>query len=83
MAIDVDQETQILIDQMLKSGSYRDTNELLKTALRFLDEGRSLLDAEMLESLEALEEGLEDVKAGRLHSIDEVFGSMKLPSEME
>lgn len=83
MTVDVDQETQALIAEQLRSGEYSDANELLKAALRLLQKGRGAFEDDLLESLRALEEGIADAKAGRVYSIDEVFGELGHQSDEE
>jgi predicted transcriptional regulator len=55
-----------------------DTNKLMETQVKYLDDYEaSLTDEDRKEIEEAIEEGMEDIKAGRLYDASEVMKEMR------
>jgi predicted transcriptional regulator len=55
-----------------------DTNKLMETQVKYLDDYEaSLTDEDRKEIEEAIEEGMEDIKAGRVYDASEVMKEMR------
>ncbi|WP_428485414.1 type II toxin-antitoxin system ParD family antitoxin [Rhodopila sp.] len=68
----LDEYFDSFIQAQLASGRYTDANEVLRDALRLLEDRERRLGA--LD--DAIERGLVDIKAGRIHDLDEVCNEL-------
>ncbi len=62
------------VEGQLASGRYQNASEVLRDALRLMEDRESRLA--LIDS--AITRGLDDIKAGRLHDADTVFDELKL-----
>ena len=69
----VDHDIEAFIDRMIASGRYETRYDVLRTALQLLCDQEALREMKQAELAAMIEEGLEDVRAGRLIDADEVF----------
>ena len=61
------------VQTQLTDGRYNNASEVLRDALRLMEDREKYLKA--LD--QAVERGLADVAAGRVHEIDDVFGDLE------
>jgi len=59
-----------LIQQRVKSGRYQTASEVVREALRVLEERDESLNARKAELLAKIKKGIDDVNAGRVHPFD-------------
>lgn len=64
--IHLSDEHQAFIDKLLKAGFYKDADAIVAGALRLLQRK----DEEFFELQRLIQEGIDDVEAGRVHSYD-------------
>jgi antitoxin ParD1/3/4 len=67
------QHFEAFIQAQLASGRYNDASEVLRDALRLMEERERRLAAVDA----ALERGLADIEAGRVHDADDVFDELE------
>lgn len=77
MSIELPEDLQQVVDRKVKSGAYRSAEEVMREALYLLIEH----DAREERKLEALrrdiQEGLDDIERGAIHSWEEVEREMR------
>jgi antitoxin ParD1/3/4 len=77
LSITLPAEMAQLVREKVSSGAYGSTSEVIRTALRGWMEAEKRL--KVLD--DAIAEGIADAKAGRVHSIDEVRGTLRAARE--
>lgn len=71
--VSLERDLESAIDLLVSSGRYRSKSEVIREGVRLLQEREdrmAKLDA-------ALQRGLADARAGRMHSADEVFAELR------
>jgi len=71
--VDLGARLEALVDRLLKSGRFRTRTEVLREGMRLLDDR----EARLAELDAAIERGIADADAGRVHGIDEVRLEMR------
>jgi antitoxin ParD1/3/4 len=78
MNISITPELEKFVQSLVKSGMYNSASEVMRDALRLLEEKQELRK-KRIEHLNAeIQKGLDDIKAGRVVSAEEVMRDMQI-----
>ncbi|WP_159728480.1 type II toxin-antitoxin system ParD family antitoxin [Methylosinus sp. Ce-a6] len=69
----LERDLERAIDRLVSSGRYRSRSEVIREGVRLIEER----DKRMAALDVALQRGLADARAGRIHSADEVFAELR------
>ena len=73
MTVDLGPQLEKAVEDLIRNGRYRSKSEVLREGIRLVQDREA-----QLATLEAaIDRGLEDVRAGRLLSEDEVFSELE------
>lgn len=79
--VSINDEAKARADQLIRSGQYTSFDEVVRAALRESTDGwidqEIDLDDLSPETRAAVEEGLADIEAGRVHDAEEVFAELR------
>ncbi len=73
MQINVSEKDQELVEKLLASGKFKSSQEVVSKGLQSL----TMLEEEYNATVADVQESLEDVKAGRVHSITDVDRTLR------
>ena len=69
MSVDLGKRLEATVNKLVKKGRYNSRSEVLREGVRLVEEREKRL----AELDAAIEEGLADIRAGRVHSAEEVY----------
>lgn len=64
------------LDRLVESGRYGGVNDVIMYAIAALDDREAVREARQTRFMAMIDEGLDDIEAGRTHDIDEVFAEL-------
>ena len=72
----LDAESQAFVQHMLDSGRFEHASDVVLEALELLRDRERLREVKLAEFDAFIEEGMADIRAGRVHDLDEVFDDL-------
>jgi antitoxin ParD1/3/4 len=72
MSVDLGKRLESTVNKLVKKGRYNSRSEVLREGVRLVEERESRL----VEFDAAIEAGLADIRAGRVHDANEVFDEL-------
>ena len=78
ISADLGEKLEAVVNDLVANGRYNSKSEVLREGVRLVQER----EAALLELYAKLDEGLEDIAAGRTYPADEVFADLRRRIEM-
>ena len=73
ISADLGENLEAVVNDLVKNGRYNSKSEVLREGVRLVQER----EAALAKLWVALDEGLDDIKAGRVRPLDEVFDELE------
>ena len=73
ISADLGEKLEAVVKELVANGRYNSKSEVLREGVRLVEER----EAALADFYAAIDEGLEDIKAGRLHPAEEVFAELR------
>ncbi len=74
---------ETFVKAQMASGRYNNASEVIRAGLRLLEDAEIVRQKRLEELRAQIQEGLDDVAAGRVHSVEEVFDELRRLIEVE